>query len=264
MGLAGILMLGGCFNSSGPVSGGVDTSGNEVNQAPTVDAGPDATIWEGESYTPSPTANDTDGTIVSTVWKEGDTVITFPKSDFSAGKHILTVTVTDNEGATASDSLTLRVNIFPLRVKTGQIVSYAAGDDGDLQRGITRSYTRDDTKEVVIDHATHLMWQDGVSGQTVTHTWQEAKEYCEALTLGGFTDWRLPTIEELLSIVDSGRSGPSIDPVFQNVVSDLYWSSTTDASNTSRAWAVNFYDGYDRWGAKSVDGYVRCVRSADN
>ncbi|OQX73600.1 MAG: hypothetical protein B6D59_05090, partial [Campylobacteraceae bacterium 4484_4] len=78
MGLAGILMLGGCFNSSGPVSGGVDTSGNEVNQAPTVDAGPDATIWEGESYTPSPTANDTDGTIVSTVWKEGDTVITFP------------------------------------------------------------------------------------------------------------------------------------------------------------------------------------------
>ena len=237
---------------------------NPVNHAPTVDAGPDANIMQGDSYSPSPTVNDIDGTIVSTVWEEGDTVVTFPKNDFSVGKHILTVTVTDNEGATASDSLTLRVNIFPLRVKTGQIISYAAGDDGDLQRGIARSYTRDDTKKVVIDHATHLMWQDDSDAQTVQKNWQEAKEYCEALSLGGFTDWRLPTVEELLSITDMGRFDPSIDPVFQNVVNGRYWSMTTVAGDTSRAWIVLFDDGRDGLNLKSNDRYVRCVRSADN
>ncbi len=47
------------------------------------------------------------------------------------------------------------------------------------------------------------------------------------------------------------------------VVSDDYWSSTTDASNTSDAWLVNFNNGNDNWNNKSNTNYVRCVRDND-
>ena len=49
-----------------------------------------------------------------------------------------------------------------------------------------------------------------------------------------------------------------------NVVSNDYWSTTTNASNTSNAWNVNFNNGNDNWNNKSNDNYVCCVRSTDN
>ncbi len=49
-----------------------------------------------------------------------------------------------------------------------------------------------------------------------------------------------------------------------NVVSYDYWSSTTDVSNTSNAWNVNFLGGNDNWDDKSYTYYVRCVRLSDN
>ena len=116
----------------------------------------------------------------------------------------------------------------------------------------------------VTDTKTRLMWQDNTDAKTVTKTWQGAIDYCENLTLGGHSDWRLPNYNELESIVDYGRYGPAIDPTFQNVVSYYYWSSTTNASHTDSAWYVYFYNGDDTWHGKSGTYYVRCVRSADN
>jgi len=92
---------------------------NPVNDAPTVEAGASITITQGSSYTPSPIFSDSDGTVVNTVWKEGDSVLSFPKTDFSTGVHTLTITVTDNEGASSSDTLTLTVTApFKIKVKT--------------------------------------------------------------------------------------------------------------------------------------------------
>jgi hypothetical protein len=82
---------------------------NDINDAPTVEAGADANITVGYNYSPTPTISDIDGMIASTVWKEGNTILTFPKDDFSIGEHALTVMVTDDDGATAVDSLTLMV-----------------------------------------------------------------------------------------------------------------------------------------------------------
>ena len=123
------------------------------------------------------------------------------------------------------------------------------------------NFSRDDTKEIVTDGDTCLQWQDDSDAKTVTKTWSDAIDYCESLTLGGYTDWRLPNINELRSIVDYTRFNLAMNPTFQNVVSGSYWSSTTGASDSSYAWSVYFYRGGGDWYSKSGSYYVRCVRA---
>jgi len=116
---------------------------------------------------------------------------------------------------------------------------------------------------VVTDSATSLQWQDDYSdngGSIKTTSWTTAIDYCEALSLGGHTDWRLPNKNELLSIVDYGTYNPAISPIFQNTSSNFYWSSTTNANYASDAWVVFFYTGYTGDSAKADTLYVRCVR----
>ena len=146
-------------------------------------------------------------------------------------------------------------------LKTGITTSEISGDDGDYQAGKSRSYTRDDNLEVVIDNSTGLMWQDNSDAKEIKKDWQGAIDYCEDLTFASFSDWRLPTRMELKSIVDYGRYNPAIDSTFQNIQSSYYWSSSRNVSNTDSAWLVDFYDGNGNWGHKSGSNYVRCVRT---
>ncbi len=152
-------------------------------------------------------------------------------------------------------------------LKTSQTTSYEPFDDGHYQKGVARSYSR--ANDIVTDNATGLQWQDDDEIKTISKTWEEAKAYCQDLTLGGHTDWRLPTHQELKSIVDYGRyAGDSkgsigaLNPVFENINSSDYgyWSSTTDLSNTNGVWLVDFSDGAGRWDRKSGHNSVRCVR----
>jgi len=128
----------------------------------------------------------------------------------------------------------------------------------------------------VTDNVTNLRWQKcsaGLSGATcatgtaATYQWDgpttSAISYCETLSFGGFTDWRLPNTKELSSLVDDTRVNPSIDPLFPNTQTSspfYYWSSTTYAGSTASAWHVNFGGGYVLSYVKTNTGYVRCVR----
>ena len=114
---------------------------------------------------------------------------------------------------------------------------------------------------IVTDTTTGLQWQDNTEAKTVTKTWIEAINYCENLTLGGYNDWRLPNINELKSIVDRSKSNPAIVDTFINVVSSVYWSSTTIVEYKGNAWVVNFDDGNVHNGYKYSRPYVRCVRA---
>lgn len=112
----------------------------------------------------------------------------------------------------------------------------------------------------VIDHHTSLVWQQATDN--VQRDWQEACDYCETLSLATAQDWRLPNIRELLSILDATQYKPAIDSVyFPNTNTDLYISSSTMAGAPQHVWGIDFEDGFASGRDKSLDYYVRCVRS---
>ena len=113
----------------------------------------------------------------------------------------------------------------------------------------------------VTDAYTNLMWQQAVPSDDLT--WEQALSYCADLALAGYTDWRLPTINELRSLVDYCRHSPSINTTyFPNTAASFYWSSTTEASYTDSAWGVDFYDNHCGSEDKSnFSHYVRAVRA---
>jgi len=92
-----------------------------------------------------------------------------------------------------------------------------------------KDFVRDDDKQVVIDKDRGLMWQDNLDKDSLKLTYQEAVNYCKMLKLGGYTDWRVPKIEELSTIIDISRYNPAIVDSFVNVGNDdakYMWSST--------------------------------------
>ncbi|MGQ9592618.1 MAG: Lcl C-terminal domain-containing protein [Planctomycetota bacterium] len=134
------------------------------------------------------------------------------------------------------------------------------GQDGYYQAGCPMEGRFVDNGDgTVSDLCTGLMWEKNTAPGS--YTWQQALSYCEGLTLAGYTDWRLPNIRELQSIVDYGRSGPSIGPPF-TAFSSWYWSSSTSVNSPDGAWIVDFGHGVvNRYDKKARTGYVRAVRS---
>jgi hypothetical protein len=112
----------------------------------------------------------------------------------------------------------------------------------------------------VYDSKSKVTWQQTVS--STAYTLADAKTYCAGVgaSLGG-TGWRVPTIKELLSIVDfSQTAGPMIDRnAFPSTPSNSFWSSSPLAGSSSLAWYVHF--GFGGTGNSVASTYsVRCVR----
>ncbi len=109
---------------------------------------------------------------------------------------------------------------------------------------------------MVRDNNTGLVWEAKTNGNK--SDWQDAVNYCSSLNLRDFSDWHLPTRQELQTIVDYGKYNPAIDTkYFPDTVSGGYWSSST---YKEYAWLVNFSYGYVPSYNKSKTYYVRCVR----
>jgi hypothetical protein len=108
----------------------------------------------------------------------------------------------------------------------------------DMSHMASERFTRTATTEpLVTDNVTGLVWQGCAAGRTGTDCggaifepdWSGAVEYCETLTWGGLTDWRLPSRYELQSLVDYGTSShPAIDrTAFPATPSAPFWSSSS-------------------------------------
>ena len=118
---------------------------------------------------------------------------------------------------------------------------------------------RMDSREVVIDTNTKLMWQDSRDVEKVNQHWSGAMEYCENLIFAGYSDWRLPIMDDFFSIRDEKRKSIAIAAGFKNVVPNHYWSSS-NVYDSGYAWSMNFENGDDSVQLKSSNFYVRCVR----
>ena len=121
----------------------------------------------------------------------------------------------------------------------------------------------------VTDLTTGLMWDAGASPSPLT--WEQALSYCKD-SMYDFTDWRLPNIKELESIVDDDRYSPAIDPAFFDTIGatgDSYWASTTYAypGFQSNAYIMNTVNGQTLSDSKTDPPYPRfakCVRGGES
>ncbi|GAF68452.1 unnamed protein product, partial [marine sediment metagenome] len=175
--------------------------------------------------------------------------------------------------------------------KTGQTTSYDGtrdGEDGDIKAGVEWPNPRFTVNDgTVTDNLTGLIWLKDANCIATNYTgfdsdgqvtWQQALDFVDGINDGttyplcgaGSTDWRLPNVRELHSLIHygyrdlavpdtSGTNKWSEDDPFNNVKSD-YWSSSTYTDFTGNAWRVNMYGGSVYTYTKSNDYCVWPVR----
>lgn len=107
------------------------------------------------------------------------------------------------------------------------------GEDSDVKIGTPVYFVQQD---IVIDTVTGLMWQRTDGGEMA---WDKGASYCEALTLGGFSDWRMPTSQELFTIQDLGRKNPALPEAFTNTGAEYWYSSDVLVGDATRVFATN-------------------------
>lgn len=178
--------------------------------------------------------------------------------------------LTDDNGSFPTNYIATTVEAFRYIVATGQTTSYDNNgtidseikDDGYYHKGKSKSFIRDDTNNIVVDNTNGLIWEDTTNTTSTIGSWTSANNYCQGLIIGIYTNWRLPTIQEWLNIVDRTKYEPVIDTTyFQNNVNDKsYWSSTVDATDSTKVWRINIGYGSILTDSKVTDSrYVRCV-----
>jgi hypothetical protein len=118
----------------------------------------------------------------------------------------------------------------------------------------------------VRDERTGLTWakEPIAVDDWLPETEQRIAAELKASTLAGMDGWRIPTLEELVSIVHTVR--PSIDSAFfPGCPIDWFWTSTVYApSPGGGAWSVDFYNGYAYWLGRGSGGFARAVRASQS
>jgi len=132
-----------------------------------------------------------------------------------------------------------------------------------------RDHFIENADKTICDPSTFLMWQKNGSEKPLN--FNHAKAYILHLNKTndkGYNDWRLPTIDELLSLLEreKGANQLYINPIY-NIIKPLFWSSDTLAAKTpfgineNSAWGVDYRFGYVYWAYFKAENYVRAVRS---
>lgn len=145
-------------------------------------------------------------------------------------------------------------------IVTQKLVAHRYADQGD---------------GTVVDVQNSLQWMRFALGQTwngktnITeakrYTWQEAlhaaDDFNQAGGFAGYSDWRVPTIDELKTLVERGKKPAINHAMFPATPLSLFWSSTSAANINHSAWAVYFYGGSAYWYGKTSYYYLRLVRA---
>ncbi len=161
---------------------------------------------------------------------------------------------------------------------SGQAMAVQTCKTASITASTPTSQFTDHGNGTVTDNKTHLMWKRCSEGQTwtgstctgtaATYTWQGALQQAKARNNGvgfaSFTDWRVPNIKELASIVEEQCLSPAINAtIFPAMDSSnwRYWSASPSSyAGFADAWLVSFNGGLDDVLSKTVNGGVRLVR----
>ncbi len=176
--------------------------------------------------------------------------------------------------------------------------SIPAGQDGHFQAGQKMSYTllKRNGEECVKDNVTGLIWEQktddgGLRDKDNSYTWYnpdpktndgntgvqdggkctgskcDTQAYIQALNNAnycGYSDWRIPTRSELISIIDYRRFNPAINPIFSNTQNSNYWANSPNIEGRDNKWYLSFNVGISENGdsLSFVDGtHIRAVRT---
>lgn len=206
--------------------------------------------------------------------------------ELSPGPNTIMIHVT-SEDRTANKTYVIELYRAVGLPKTGQSVSYGAGDDGDLEKGLVWPSPRfvDSGDGTITDNLTALTWvrngnlmvtrdPDFDTDDTANDgavTWQHALDYVALLNSGNYanhSDWRLPNRKELRSLANYGQSDSVSwlnDQGFLGVEWDnSYWASTTYVPLASLAMIVDMDVGGTATWPKSQTGYVLAVRAGES
>ncbi len=154
--------------------------------------------------------------------------------------------------------------------QSGASRSFAMFDDGIYQMGVTWKYSANGvttpanrftlgsgtTAACVTDNLTGLMWVKAPQFPSPKPIWESALTYANNLNLCGFTDWRLPNQNELLSLVNYNESNQATwlnSQGFSNVQAVTYWSSSTYPPNLLQTWILSLSTGSSGSGRSSFD-----------
>ncbi|MGE4319523.1 MAG: DUF1566 domain-containing protein [Deferribacterales bacterium] len=223
------------------------------------------------SYSFTPSATDVDGGTLTWSIANKPSWATF---DTSTGALSGTAPVGFYNGITitVSDGMHINSITFDLTIvtwilaQTGQTTSNTDYDDGYYLKGATADFVRSEPNTgefIVTDNLNGLVWQDNAAAASTTADWAGALTVCSNLasaSYGGYSGWRLPSVDELVSIVDFGRNNPSVNSAFINTGSFGYWTSSEFIENTDYASNISFANVIMGFANKTNGLYVRCVR----
>jgi hypothetical protein len=150
-----------------------------------------------------------------------------------------------------------------------ELTCAGTGQDAERQIGVKWTTPRfvvgtGNESQCVTDKLTGLMWSRSGNLPNGIKSWSNAVSYSANLVLCGYSDWRLPDINELESLVNLDVASPATwlnTQGFSSVLSSVYWSATTQATDTTNGWYVVMSDGEVSANGKGLSYYVWPVRS---
>lgn len=126
----------------------------------------------------------------------------------------------------------------------------------------SNSFQRSSSSKIVTDRTAKLMWVDDISVVKIKKDHDDAITYCEELKFAGYSDWRIPTLEEFETIVDKKNEKNYINKAFKFNVPDGYWALK---SHWRTLWFyadyMHFVSGTAYFDSRHKVKYVRCVRN---
>jgi len=156
------------------------------------------------------------------------------------------------------------VNAWYVSFEKGEVASYPKELTNYVRcvrlDRIEPNFLRDDAREIVTETNSQLIWQDNEDVATNARVYSEALSYCTNLTHAGYSDWRLPSIEELYLIGVREGENVKVNGAFVHFSTTAHWSATESSSSENSSWVTYFNSGLTDESNNPNPFFTRCVR----